>query len=277
MMLVARQMGLGFSTFADDRCGDRLVFAPPNGGTGAHAQRVDQFLPGQPIAQGRVLAISSIPQHRPAWNPGLQCGFDLRAGHLVPGRGHGCLRHACSSAAFGIVRPLARQIQAVTHRQAARLRPQRQTDRNTTVTGLGLTRLINGALENTTATCVLVGSETYARPWVRYEIIKSVCRGNRVFAVHINQIKGKDRQTKTNGPNPFDYLALKYSTDGKMVKVFEAENGQWIAYAKLPSYTLKNTAAEHNWGKLFNLSGLGCKIYCWSADDGYNSFADWVG
>lgn len=142
---------------------------------------------------------------------------------------------------------------------------------------LGLTRLINGALENTTATCVLVGSETYARPWVRYEIIKSVCRGNRVFAVHINQIKGKDQQTKTNGPNPFDYLALKYSTDGKMVKVFEAESGQWIAYAKLPSYTLKNTASEHKWGKLFNLSGLGYKSYCWSADDGYNSFADWVG
>ena len=141
---------------------------------------------------------------------------------------------------------------------------------------LGLTRLINGALENTTATCVLVGSETYARPWVRYEIIKSVCRGNRVFSVHINQIKGKDQKTKTNGPNPFDYLALKYSADGKMVKVFEAEKGQWIAYAKLPSYTLKNTAAEHRWGKLFKLSGLGSKIYCWSADDGYNSFADWV-
>ena len=80
---------------------------------------------------------------------------------------------------------------------------------------LGLTRLINGALENTTVTCVLVGSETYARPWVRYEIIKSVCRGNRVFAIHINQIKGKDQKTKTNGPNPFDYLALKYSADGK--------------------------------------------------------------
>ncbi|CAH1905814.1 conserved hypothetical protein [Candidatus Nitrotoga sp. HW29] len=142
---------------------------------------------------------------------------------------------------------------------------------------LGLTRLINGALENTTVTCVLVGSETYARPWVRYEIIKSVCRGNRVFAIHINQIKGKDQKTKTNGPNPFDYLALKYSADGKMVEVFAAEGGQWIAYEKLPSYALKNTAAEHKRGKLFKLSGLGYKNYCWSADDGYNSFADWVG
>ena len=59
--------------------------------------------------------------------------------------------------------------------------------------------------------------------------------------------------------------------------MFEAESGQWIAYAKLPRYTLKNTAAEHKWERLFNLSGLGYKIYCWSADDGYNNFADWVG
>jgi len=142
---------------------------------------------------------------------------------------------------------------------------------------LALTRLINGALDNTTATCVLVGSQTYARPWVRYEIMKSLSRGNRVFAVHINQIRGKDQLTKTNGPNPFDYLALKYSTDGKRVEVFEAKDGKWLAYAKLPSYTLKNTAAEHRWGKLFKLSSLGYKAYCWSADDGYNNFAGWAG
>ncbi len=142
---------------------------------------------------------------------------------------------------------------------------------------LGLTRLINGALDNTSATCVLVGSQTYARPWVRYEIIKSICRGNRVFAVHINQIKGKDQLTKSNGPNPFDYLALKYSDDGKKVEVFEAKDGKWVAYAKLSGYALKNIAAEHRWGKLFKLSSLGYKIYCWSADDGYNNFATWVG
>ncbi|WP_296560793.1 TIR domain-containing protein [Pigmentiphaga sp.] len=142
---------------------------------------------------------------------------------------------------------------------------------------IGLKRLINGALENTSTTCVLVGSSTYARPWVRYEIIKSVCRGNRVFAVHINQIKGKDTLTKPNGPNPFDYLALKYSADGTKVEVFEAENGKWISFAKLPSYTLQSTAPESKWGRLFKLSSLGRKIYCWSVDKGYDNFVDWVG
>jgi hypothetical protein len=140
-----------------------------------------------------------------------------------------------------------------------------------------LTRLIDSALENTSTTCVLVGSETYARPWVRYEIIKSICRGNRVFAVHINGIEDKDEKTKPNGPNPFDFLGLKYSIDGKKVAVFEAQSGKWVACAKIPGCTLEETAPERYCGKFFSLSSLGHKIYCWTADDGYNNFATWVG
>jgi hypothetical protein len=142
---------------------------------------------------------------------------------------------------------------------------------------LALTRLINSALENTSTTCVLVGSETYARPWVRYEIIKSICRGNHVFAVHINGIKGRDPKTKPNGPNPFEFLGLRYSDDGKKVEGFEAQNRKWAAYAKLPDYTLEKTASEQRHGKFFSLSSLGYKIYCWTANDGYNNFATWVG
>jgi hypothetical protein len=67
---------------------------------------------------------------------------------------------------------------------------------------IALKRLINDGLENTTNTCVLIGSSTYSRPWVRYEILKSFKRGNHLFGVHINSIKGKDGLTKTSGPNP---------------------------------------------------------------------------
>src|SRR6202007_546106 len=65
-----------------------------------------------------------------------------------------------------------------------------------------LKRLINGGLDNTSNTCVLIGSSTYARPWARYEILKSFKRGNHLFGVHINAIKGKDGLTKIAGPNP---------------------------------------------------------------------------
>jgi len=67
---------------------------------------------------------------------------------------------------------------------------------------LAIKRLINGGLDGTSVTCVLVGSQTYARPWVRYEILKSFRRGNGLLAVHINSIKGKDQLTKNKGPNP---------------------------------------------------------------------------
>lgn len=63
--------------------------------------------------------------------------------------------------------------------------------------------LINRSLENTSATCALIGSETWRRRWVRYEIFKSYDRGNKLFGVHINGVKDKYQQTYAQGRNPF--------------------------------------------------------------------------
>jgi hypothetical protein len=59
---------------------------------------------------------------------------------------------------------------------------------------VAIKRLINSGIDGTTATCVLIGSDTYARPWVRYEIMKSFKKGNSIFAIHINSIPGKDKR-----------------------------------------------------------------------------------
>jgi hypothetical protein len=142
---------------------------------------------------------------------------------------------------------------------------------------LSLKRLINGAVDGTTATCVLVGSQTYARRWVRYEIIKSINRGNHVFAVHINAIKGKDQLTKPAGPDPFNYLALSYSQDGVSVDILERSGGQWVDYEDHDSYRPENIASASRRGKAFTLSQLNYRTYSWTADDGYDNFADWVG
>jgi hypothetical protein len=140
-----------------------------------------------------------------------------------------------------------------------------------------LTKLIADGLSNTTVTCVLIGSDTYARPWVRYEIFASVKRGNRVFGVHINAIKDKGGKVKPNGPNPFDYLALKYSADGTSVIPMEFSNGKWMVYSKVDQYALKTPAPREKWGNAFKLSAIGYKTYCWNANNGYESFAGWVG
>ena len=55
-------------------------------------------------------------------------------------------------------------------------------------------QMINGALEGSSVTCVLIGQHTWKRPWVRYEILKSLARGNGILAVHIHDI-GFDPRT----------------------------------------------------------------------------------
>lgn len=47
---------------------------------------------------------------------------------------------------------------------------------------------IDKQLDGTSVTVVLIGSETLDRPFVQYEIRKSLERGNAVIGVHINQI-----------------------------------------------------------------------------------------
>lgn len=139
-----------------------------------------------------------------------------------------------------------------------------------------LKQLIDGALENTTATCVLIGSQTYARPWVRYEIVKSIARGNRTFGVHINEIKGKDQNTKPQGRNPFDYLAYSYGHGGASLSILEYNNASWVNYSDLSTYNL-GTPQPEKANKAFKLSDLGYRTYSWYADDGYNNFSNWVG
>ena len=48
---------------------------------------------------------------------------------------------------------------------------------------------IDKQLEGTSVTVVLIGSETLKRPFVQYEICKSLQRGNAVIGVHINAIR----------------------------------------------------------------------------------------
>src|SRR4029453_16714808 len=74
-----------------------------------------------------------------------------------------------------------------------------------------LKRLINGGLEKTSGTCVLFGSEKYGRPWGAYESLKNFRRGNSLFGIHINGIKGRDQVTKPLGPNPLESVGVTFS------------------------------------------------------------------
>jgi hypothetical protein len=51
-------------------------------------------------------------------------------------------------------------------------------------------RAILRGLENTSVTCVLIGTDTWKRKYVRYEIEQSLERGNGLLGVHIHKYKG---------------------------------------------------------------------------------------
>jgi len=141
---------------------------------------------------------------------------------------------------------------------------------------IALKRLINSGLENTSNSCVLIGTSTYARPWVRYELLKSFKRGNHLFGVHINSIKGKDGLIKTAGPNPLKYVGVTYSTDGKEATLWELIGNNWVKYDKIDgSASYAVTVPEQYRNKGFNLSNW-YPAYDWNSDDGFNKFGTWL-
>ena len=139
---------------------------------------------------------------------------------------------------------------------------------------IALKRLINKGLNNTSNTCVLIGSETYLRPWVRYEILRSVKKGNNIFGVHINSIKCKNGNTKLKGKNPFDYLGV-YAKDKSSYHLVELKNGKWIYYKNIDNNSKVSINHNLTLNKAIPLSKF-YKVFDWVLHDGYNNFSAWV-
>ena len=139
-----------------------------------------------------------------------------------------------------------------------------------------LKRLINDALDNTSNTCVLIGAQTYARPWVRYELLKSFRRGNYLFGVHINGIKAKDGTTKDLGPNPLSFVGVTFSVDGQTGTLWEKHRSKWIKYDQIGGDSdYRCSVAEAYRGKGFTL-GNWYPTYKWYGDQGYQNFSTWT-
>jgi hypothetical protein len=139
---------------------------------------------------------------------------------------------------------------------------------------IALKRLINKGIQNTSNTCVLVGTETFQRPWVRYELLKSFKKGNHILAVHINGIKCKNAKTKNLGKNPLNYVGI-YAKDKNSYHLIYKESNQWYYYTEIDGTSKINIKHSLDLNTNIPLSKF-YKIYKWNADDGYNNFKDWV-
>jgi MTH538 TIR-like domain (DUF1863) len=137
--------------------------------------------------------------------------------------------------------------------------------------------LINGALDGTSVTCILVGSDTHARKWVRYEILKSFRKGNSIVAVHINGIRGRDGSIKPRGANPLIDLGVTFSASGESATLWERVGADWREYSAIgDSASFPCPVGPERRGKGFALANW-YREYDWVADNGYDRFANWIG
>lgn len=93
---------------------------------------------------------------------------------------------------------------------------------------------IREGISGTSVVCVLNGSMTYSRRWVRYEIVRGLLNKNGMLTVDIHSVQNLERKTATRGYDPLDYLGIYRSSDGK-VYACEKKDGRWIKYADYSS------------------------------------------
>ncbi len=101
-------------------------------------------------------------------------------------------------------------------------------------------RMINEGLKGTTVTAFLLGAETAGRPWVKYELERSVSVGNGLLAIYIDQIKDLRGYTSYRGPNILEQWHVPDSRGGRV----------WLS-------------------QLY-------RTHDWIGDDGYAHFGQWV-
>ncbi len=64
-----------------------------------------------------------------------------------------------------------------------------------------LKTFLRNGVNNTSVTCVLAGQYTAGRRWVRYEIVRSVLKGNGLLTVDIHGVRNNDKQLGVKGTN----------------------------------------------------------------------------
>lgn len=97
---------------------------------------------------------------------------------------------------------------------------------------------IDKQLVGTSVTVVLIGEDTLSRKYVKYEIMKSLEKGNGIIGVHIDWLKDKDS---------------KYCDRGLIrVKVGTSSSGRDIFFSSIAD------------------------TYCYKKDEGYKNLGRWI-
>jgi hypothetical protein len=138
-----------------------------------------------------------------------------------------------------------------------------------------LKAFLRDGLHNTTVTCVLTGTNTWRRRWVRYEIARSVVRRNGLLTVYIHGVKDNDGQVAAQGSDPLAQMGL-YKADGKIL-LAEWKDSKWVRYEDytlaIPEGDLWFTApTSTNVAQLSNH----CMSHNFTAQNGRDNIGGWI-
>jgi hypothetical protein len=151
-------------------------------------------------------------------------------------------------------------------------------------------RLIREGVEFTSAVCVLIGTETWLRRWVRYEIARAIIDGRGLLGVHLNSIRHHHTKTPhTRGYNPLEFLAVgkvqaavlstpRYYLFEKHA-VPDGRGGYKFAWLRYEDYTdpvkLPPWIADPMPDYVTPLS-LHAAVYDYIADSGHQNIGSWI-
>jgi hypothetical protein len=136
--------------------------------------------------------------------------------------------------------------------------------------------IIRNGINGTSVVAVLIGKNTWARRWVRYEIARSIIDGKGLLAIHINDINHHmTRRRDWYGENPLSNMGLVRDHNG-FVKIIEYANNSWRYYA---DYMLSVPLPKY-----VPSLGCGCRISLsdftiqkrFIADDAHKNIGVWI-
>jgi hypothetical protein len=138
-----------------------------------------------------------------------------------------------------------------------------------------LKTFLREGVDNTSVTCVLAGTDTWRRRWVKYEIARSVLKGNGLLTIYIHGVKNNDGEVAAKGANPLAHMGVYKADTGVFLAEWKID--KWVQY---DDYTLAIPegdlwfAAPTN-SNVVQLS-THCMSYDFTAQDGRNNIGGWI-
>lgn len=141
-----------------------------------------------------------------------------------------------------------------------------------------LKALMRDGVKNTSVTAILAGTQTWERRWVRYEIARSVLKGNRLVTIDINQIRNFEKKTSLKGVDPLATMGVYRDTNTNKLLLAEWKNDKWVQYA---DYNLGISVGDFAFADpptttTVDPFSLWAKRYDYVGDDGYSNMGDWL-